>query len=310
MSAPNVSILIVAYRSREVIDGCLQSLPQAAARTNHEVLLIDNGDDGTGGLVAETYPKVRVVPSRGNVGFGTANNILSHSARGDYVLFLNPDTIAEPGAVDALVDFARDRQEASAWGGTILSPEGRPDVSNHLTLPSLRRLASAAMGMERLHSGTSSEGFSRERRVGALCGAFFMMRRKTFEDMGGFDPTFFLYSEELDLFTRLAKKGGHSLATPDARIRHLIGTTGTMTAQRMLYKSAGAMHYARKHWSRPKAWLAGVLIWIAAFERALVGALVRDRTSRLAVMGRTSWAICARPGFWWHGYARGRPRNA
>lgn len=301
---PDVSIMIVAYEARDIIDDCLASIAASKTKASYEVLLIDNGTDGTAAHVAEHSPDVRVVPSRGNIGFGAGNNAIAEHARGTYLLLLNPDTIVEPGAIDALLAFARERSEAVAWGGTIKAPDGSPDVSNFLRLPALAQLAYAALGVERFYTRKHCRGdASSVRVVEALCGAFFLIGADDYRRLGGFDESFFLYSEEMDLFARITAEGGIVLSTPASSIVHLIGTSGTMSESRAIYKARGLMHFARKHWSKPKRLAAAVLIWLAAFERSVVGLTRSDRSSRVALMGRVSWALCKRPSEWVRGYA-------
>ena len=302
--APLVSVMIVAYQAREVIDDCLRSIMQSDTEASIEVLLIDNGTDGTGNLVAENYPAVKIVPTRGNIGFGAGNNAIAEFAKGKYLLLLNPDTIVEPGAIDALLSFARERDDALAWGGLIKTPNGTPDVSNFLRLPTLEQLLYAALGLERLYTRKNApDDANAERTVEALCGAFFMIRLLDYRRFGGFDESFFLYSEEMDLFARIANEGGTVLTTPASGIVHLIGTSGTMSEGRAIFKAKGLMHFARKHWSAPKVVAAAALIWLAAFERSLVGLTRCDRSSRIAQLGKVSWAICRRPSEWIKGYS-------
>lgn len=303
-SAPVISIMIVAYEARDVVGDCLCSIAESGTKAAYEVLLIDNGTDGTAEYLAKQFPEVRIVPSRGNIGFGAGNNAIAEHASGNYLLLLNPDTIVEPGSIDALLSFAAERDDAVAWGGLIKSPDGTPDVSNFLRLPALTQLFYAALGVERFYTKKHLEGdLQRVRVVEALCGAFFLISADQYHRFGGFDESFFLYSEEMDLFARIAKKGGIILATPTSSIVHLIGTSGTMSERRAIFKARGLMHFARKHWSKPKVFAAAILIWVAAFERSVVGLAKTDRSSRVAQMGKVSWALCRQPFEWLRGYS-------
>ncbi|WAT17035.1 glycosyltransferase family 2 protein [Aurantiacibacter sp. MUD11] len=304
VGTPVVSIMIVAYQALDVISNCLTSIATSRTSAAYEVLMIDNGTDGTTDYVRNEFPDVQIIPSRGNIGFGAGNNAIAEHANGTYLLLLNPDTVVQPDAIDELLDFAAKHDEAIAWGGVINSPDGAPDVSNFLRLPSLTQLIYAALGVERLysrmHHDLSNDPII-QREV--LCGAFFLIKSTEYRRIGGFDESFFLYSEEMDFFARIAKEGGTVLATPNSKIIHLIGTSGTMSEERALYKAQGMMHFAHKHWSKPKIFLAAFLIWLAAFERAIIGLTQIDRSSRVAQMGRVSWALCWQPGAWMRGYS-------
>ena len=101
---PLLSIIIVAYRSRDELGPCLASLPRALAGAPVEVIVVDNSpDDGAGELVRRDFPWVRYLAPGDNLGFGRGSNLGYREAAGDFVLFLNPDTVANEAALEHLV---------------------------------------------------------------------------------------------------------------------------------------------------------------------------------------------------------------
>src|SRR6478752_427151 len=109
---PEVSVLMVGYRTRDELDRCLTSLFAGSAgllaRDGLEVVLVDNASgDGTVEHVRAAFPQVRLIPLEENIGFGRAMNLAASEARADHLVLLNPDTVVRPGAVESLVAFAR-----------------------------------------------------------------------------------------------------------------------------------------------------------------------------------------------------------
>ena len=203
---PAVSILIVAYNSADLIAACLDSIPPACTRHDYEILLVDNGDGSTEALVRSAYPDVRIVPSKGNVGFAAGNNWLASHARSDRFLILNPDMELKPGSIDALQDGAALHPDAGAWGGVTVDAEGMPDSGNAIAMPSMVEFASAALGRS-IVGNSKFKGVERDAEVDVLIGGFVMFDRTAWEKAQGFDEGYFLYCEEVDLYYRLNRLG-------------------------------------------------------------------------------------------------------
>jgi GT2 family glycosyltransferase len=305
---PEVSVLIVAFRSKAFILDCIQSIYANTMRTSLEILLIDNSNDGAVARIAEHAPMVRVLPNGENLGFARGNNRLAAAARADRLLLLNPDTFLCDDAIDRLTDFSRSRPHAGAWGGITVTPEGDYDAGNRLVFPSLGRLARWALGDgDALSEGGLPAGAVEPAPVEVLSGSFMMVRRDVWNSLGGFDESYFLYSEEVDFFLRLKRLGLEAWATPDAVVVHDVGSGDRHSPQRLLYRVTGQAHFVRKHWSWPKASAAAGLIWVGVAWRwlaaAILSALPRDR-ARWRTRRRGYAGLLRHPGQWWRGYLR------
>lgn len=300
--APRLSVLVVAYQSRAFLETCIGSVI-AHTSAPIEILVIDNGTDGGGAAVTQRFAEVRAIASEGNIGFGAGNNRLAAAARAPYLLLLNPDTRVEDDAIDRLLAFATSRPDAVAWGGRTVSPAGHPDSGNHIVIPTLGALARLVLGDG---SGMRAGGLADDARepapVDVLCGGFMMIRTDVWRAFGGFDETFFLYSEEVDLFVRLKAAGHVVLATPDSAIVHDVGSGEALSPTRTFYRTVGQMQFARKHWRGPSATVAAALIWTAAAQRFAYGLALGWRKPRAAAMRRAYEPIALRPSRWWLGY--------
>ncbi|MFO6446933.1 glycosyltransferase family 2 protein [Erythrobacter sp. NE805] len=301
-AVPAVSILIVAYNSRGFIADCIGSVIEHTAPGSYEILLVDNGKDDTAGFVAERFPAVRIIPGQGNIGFGRGNNLIAQHARGEYLLLLNPDTRLVDPAIDRLLAFARTRGGA-AWGGLTTYPDGTLDGGNFLAIPTLSGIVQSAFGLtSAVKTRSRIEQLAEPVRVDVLCGGFAMIARSAWDALGGFDPSFLLYSEEIDLFARLKRIGGEVWLTPEVRIIHDVGSGNSQSAARMRFLYTGLMHYARRHWQGLAIPVIGVAYWIAAFRRWLVSVLLGPVSGFHRARRRALAPIVLEPGVWWRGY--------
>lgn len=297
----DVSILIVAYNSAAIISACLGSIPDACKSYNYEVLLVDNGDGTTEALVAENYPWVRIVPSKGNIGFAAGNNLLAASAQGRHLLLLNPDVELKSEAIDRLLDATKTYPTASAWGGVTLDRDDRPDLGNTVHAPSLREMASRVMGRS-LAATAPLVGVDEDAPVAVLSGSFAMFTRQAWDEVGGLDERYFLYCEEVDLFYRLAQRGHTFWRIANSRANHDVGHGDILSPTRELYLNAGVVQFTRLHWCRSDAFAARILILTFSLQRYLLGKVFGWRSRNLANLSKRQRLVALYPHYWWNGY--------
>ena len=299
---PDVSVLIVGYNSAQVIQNCLNSILKACQNYELEVLFVDQGDGSTEVLVKEEFPAVTIVPSRGNLGFAGGNNLLKASAKGKNLLLLNPDVELHSNAIDILLDAAESYPEAAAWGGITLTRDGTPDIGNTVHVPSIGEMASRLFGRSRM--GLSGhEKFDADERVAALSGGFVLISKTAWDEIEGLDERYFLYCEEVDFFYRLSQRGHSFWRISAARAFHDIGHGEAASPRRSLNSVTGKMQFARLHWSKPRQFLAFMLIWLGALERYLIGSLLGKFKPALGELARSNRLIALYPGHWRNGYA-------
>lgn len=308
----DISVLIVCYRSRELIKQCLRGLFDHTIGCSYEVLLLDCSGDGAVDLVSDAFPQVRIIPNDENLGFARANNLLAEHARGAYLLLLNPDTIVTDNAIGELHQTAVAHPDAGAIGGRTRRPDGSRDPGCRQVFPTLGRLAVAAFGGARILDGALPEDATEPSSVETLSGAFMMVRTDVWREMDGFDTGYFMYAEELDLCYRLRRAGYPIIMTPAAEIVHLVGSGDARSPARVLMITRARMHFCRKFWSRPRAVAGGTLLWTHALVRYIAAVAARGvlRRPNLESLQRAYEGVAWRPGRWWHGFADGDPRSA
>jgi GT2 family glycosyltransferase len=253
-----VSVLIVGYRTRDELAACLPSVFTSSQGVTMEVVLVDNASgDGTAEWVAEAFPQVRLVALDENIGFGRAVNLAAELVRGEYVLLLNPDTVVRPGAIDALLRFARTNPQAGLVGGRTLTEAGTTEPSSCWGRPTFWSTFCFATGLSTAFS--SSPLFNPElmptwdrddsREVGVITGCLLLTSMVTWQALGGFDPRFFMYSEDTDLSMRAWKAGYRPAITPEAEVVHTIGASSSVKSTRRVMIMRGKVTVARKHWA-------------------------------------------------------------
>jgi GT2 family glycosyltransferase len=224
-TAARATVLVVTFNHRDVVPRCLDAL-RATIGPADEVIVVDNASaDGTADLIATRYPWVRLVRSPHNGGYGAANNLGAGLARGEYLVFLNPDAVPLPGWLEGLLEGL----VRAAGEGT----PGGPDRAAGVLVTARLLLAGApervdTFGNEVHISGiTTSRGWGRPagadtepEEVPAVSGACFAVRRRLFQRLGGFDTRLFLYFEDTELSLRARLAGCRCVALPAARVLH------------------------------------------------------------------------------------------
>lgn len=226
---PKVSFVTVCYRTPHWIRMLLKGLEQASLSVPFEYFLVDNAaGEGTGDMVREKYPWVRVIDAPRNVGFGAGNNLALKRARGEYVMLLNPDVVVFEGETEKLVRFMDDHPDVAFAGPGLHNPDGsRQDSCYRFPSPLIPIYRRSVLGKtpwgrraveQYLMRGALA--FDKPSEVDALMGSAIIMRRKALDNIGLFDENFFMYMEEVDICRRAWKQGWRVAYVPHAKFVH------------------------------------------------------------------------------------------
>ena len=193
---------------------CLASVAADATAAN-ETILVDNAStDGSLDAARARYPGVRVVETGANVGFAAGANRGAAVARGDVLVFLNPDARVEAGAIDVLIEALTMTPGAGIAGGGLVDAAGRWQPGAARFHPVAHLLLDTTPG--RLAArGRRAPGI-----VDWVYGTFMAVRRDLFRQLGGFDESYFVYGEDLDLCHRAGAVGLRTIHVPGARAVH------------------------------------------------------------------------------------------
>ncbi len=268
-----LSIIIVNYNTRALLQDCLQSLMNTEGR-DCEVIVVDNASvDGSVEMVESTFPGVVVVRNQDNAGFAKANNQGITLAKGKYLLLLNSDTVVRNGALGVMADFLNLNPTVGAVTCKLLNTDGtiQASISNR---PGPVLLFFRLLGVSRLISGDrarrwlsrtfgfflgktirsyltpyAANGSSME--IENISGACMMLRGEAIEQVGLLDESFFMYFEDMDYCVRLQDAGWKMYYLPQGEIVHLGGgSSGGRMRNYSVHSYRALFLFYRKHFSR------------------------------------------------------------
>lgn len=285
---PSVGVIIVNYNAggllAQSVGGALDE-----ARVS-EVLVSDNGSSDDS--IAELRrchggdPRLTVIENGANLGFSRGNNIALRQTQADYLLFLNPDCLLQPGTLDGMLEFIQGRPEVGMAGCRIDNPDGSEQASGRRSIPTpfsglarfghldklplprwLRPSRPVDLGNQPLPD--------QPQPVEAISGAFMLVRREALEQVGPLDEEYFLHCEDLDWFVRFRLAGWKIMFVPRYAVIHYKGSCSGRHPIRVLWhKHHGMVRFFRKFqfqdYPRPFAWLVVVAVWL---RFALVAAI-------------------------------------
>lgn len=218
---PIASVILLGFNRRRFIEDCLSSVLDQDLRRPYEVVFVDNGStDGSPDLVRERFPQVRVIENGKNYGYAEGNNIGYRHSRGEYLVFLNDDTVVHRSWLRTLIEAVESSPEIGAGHANIVQPwypefagiSERADASAAYTSEANR------LGYIRYHKLPSIDRLYDTLFLHGVC---IILRRSVAEQMDYiFDPDFFAYAEDLDLGLRVRALGYRSVAIPKAVVYH------------------------------------------------------------------------------------------
>jgi N-acetylglucosaminyl-diphospho-decaprenol L-rhamnosyltransferase len=231
---PLLTIIIVAYKSRDEIGPCLASLPRVLDGRAVEVIVVDNSPgDGADELIRAQFPWVDYVAAEKNLGFGRANNLGYARSHGECVLFLNPDTACNEAALAQCVARVRAERTIGLISPKLVLADGAMDLACRRSIPTPWDGFCRASGLAGAFPRTKFfTGYNLTYlpaddtyEVGAINGAFMLARREVLERVGRFDENFFMYGDDLDLCIRMARAGYKIVYDGRVQITHLKGVS-------------------------------------------------------------------------------------
>ena len=295
---PALTVQIVSYNTRDLTLSCLGTLFAATAEPMRVVVLDNASDDGSADAVAAAFPQVDLIRSAENLGFARANNVIAETVTSEWLLLLNSDTEVLPGAIDALLGFARANPAHGIYGGRTRFPDGSLNPGScfdRLTPWSAFCDATglaAAFRDSALFDPEHIGGWARDsvREVDIVSGCFFLIRAALWRELGGFDPRFFMYGEEVDLCHRARARGWRPVVTPAATIVHLGGASRSSPASKRIQVARSRASVVELHWpARWRPW-GRAMLWLWAANRYAAATLMARAGVGRAAAPRGLWA--------------------
>jgi GT2 family glycosyltransferase len=285
----DVSILIVSYNTRVLLDSCLASV-QTQTSCIYEVIVVDNAShDGSSELVQQQYPAVKLIQNSTNAGFSIAVNQASRAAQGCYLLLLNSDSVLWTGAIDRLVTYMDAHPDVGICAPANLSTQGKHKRNYQQTstpwhycraalrpfIPSVVRAGKRSFLPTR-HLVLPDSG-SIVQDVEVVHGNSLMIRASLFKAVGGLDEAFFMYVEDVDLCLRVRQAKQQIRYVPESVITH---HGGRSSADQQIIRINGMIgyhiirsryHYVQKHFGRSWMWMLRLCYILASVGWFLLG---------------------------------------
>jgi len=251
-----LSIIIVSWNVCTVVVQCIRSIIENPSSCSYEIILVDNhSSDETVSSVRSKFSEVTVIENEENIGFARANNQGVKSAKGEYLFFLNPDTIMHSGTLEYLIDFMDNNKDVGMCGPKLLNDDGSIQRSVR-RFPSYRGALYRFTFLRYFKIFKNSYqswlmrdfDYQSQRDVDQLMGAALLVRKSIIEKQGGFDERYFMYYEEVDLCYRIKQNGWRIVYLPQACITHLGGRSSQQVpAAKRIMMLKSMLKFFRKH---------------------------------------------------------------
>lgn len=291
-----LTVCIVNYNGGEFLPACIESVLESDLDSVPEIVVVDNrSTDGSMELIRKRFPGVRIIENERNTGFASANNRASDSAAGRFLLFLNPDTVVPPDGLRRMVSFLESRDGTAACGCRLIHPETGRVESSARSDPELLPLLWNLTYIDRLFP--SSPFFARylmthaqeleERDADWVTGACLLVRSDVFEQVGGFDSSFFMYCEDIDLCYRIRRAGWRICYYPAVSIGHYRGLSsaqhrgageGELSIWGARQYAGSVLMFYAKHYGNMKTVLLRIVLTVTSLFKAAVWITVGSLT--------------------------------
>lgn len=288
----DISVVVVNWNAGNQLRSCIDSVIAFGWNFVESIVVVDNGSTDGSAETVEGLPKVKVIRTGENLGFGKACNLGARYTTSQYLLFLNPDAALFSDTLSKVLTYMEDQANAKVGicGVQLLDETGHISRSC-ARFPSSLRFIAHATGVDRIFSRLghfmAEWDHNESRQVDHVIGAFFFVRCALFNDLGGFDERFFVYLEDLDFSYRVHHAGFTSVYLTNVQAFHAGGgTSNQVKARRLFYSLRSRLLYAFKHFSLIGAF--GVLLATLFLEPLSRSVLALTRNSWSSV--RETWS--------------------
>lgn len=282
-SVLELSIIIINYNVKFLLEQCLHSVQKAIVGLDAELIVVDNHSaDESISYLGPLFPDVLFIQNIENLGFAKANNQALKFCKGEYVLFLNPDTLLPEEALHKCLEHIRMYPKAGALGVRMIDGRGKflPEskrafpspMASFCKLAGLAALFPRSGFFNRYALGNLDE--YENHSVDVLAGAFMLVKKEVLLQMKGFDEDYFLYGEDIDLSYRIQKAGFQNLYFGETAIIHFKGeSSATHSLNRVNYFYKAMLVFVDKHYRSGTAKLFSVFLRLAIALRAVISGL-------------------------------------
>ncbi len=277
-----LSIIILSYNTKELTVKCLESIVsqymEQLENGEFEIIVVDNASsDASASKISNLKSQIsnlKVIKNKENLGFAKGCNIGARESRGRYLLFLNSDTEVLDRGFLGMIKFLEENDNVTILGGKLLNKDGsaQPSCGKFYNLFNLFLML---MGIERF--GVLKSSPKNIQRVDWVSGGCMMIRSKFFQEIGGFDEKFFMYTEDMELCFRAKKIDNPTYFYPNVKVLHkTLGSSSKAFAIINIYK--GLLYFYRKHKSHLEYLVARIMLVVKGRIVIFLGLIVNNKT--------------------------------
>jgi len=256
-----VSIIIVNHNTKKLTRQTIETVIDNTENIDYEIIVVDNSTDSSQKFEF-FHEKVNILLDINNFGFGNACNIGARLAKGDFLLFLNSDTIIHENTIGKCIEYLKKENNIGSLGVRVILENGMLDHGCKRGFPTPQSALYYYLGLDKKYPESKKYGAYRQtfiseyetKEVDSVSGSFMIVPKTVFEELNGFDETFFMYGEDLDLCFRIKEKKYRIIYFADTYIIHLKGQSGLHTKSKfVIYHFYNAMllfykkHYKKKY---------------------------------------------------------------
>lgn len=284
MEQPELSIIIVNYNVKLLVEQCLLSVRRAVKNITAEIFVVDNNSsDGSVEYLKPKFPEITFIQNKNNPGFSKANNQAIRQAKGKYVLLLNPDTVIGENTLQNTCQFMKTHVDAGGIGVKMINASGRFLPESKRSYPSPWNSFCKMFGLSYLFP--KSRCFAKYQlkyldenqihKVEVLSGAFMLLRQETLKKIGLLDERFFMYGEDIDLSYRIILGGYTNYYLPENIIHYKGESTRTndITYIKTFYNAM--LLFFKKYYPR-SGYVFSTIIYIAIYIRENIDLIHRS----------------------------------
>ena len=254
-----LSVIILNYNVRYFLELCVLSVQKAIQNLDAEIIVVDNhSSDDSSVLMKTQFPSIRYIENATNFGFPKGNNIAVAAAKGEYICILNPDTVVAENTFEKILAFAKSKTDLGIVGCKLIDGSGSFLPESKRGIPTPWVAFTKIFGLYKLFPKSSffnkyyaqHLGENQTVKVDILVGAFMVMKRELYNELGGFDENCFMYADDIDLSYRALQNGKSNYYFADTTVIHYKGESTTRDQKYMMHFQEAMQFFYKKHFRK------------------------------------------------------------
>ncbi len=260
----DLSIIIVNYNTRKLLEKCLESVFKSVGSVKFEVWVSDNGSiDGSIEMMKQKFPQVKLIENNANLGFSKGNNVAIKQATGKYILLLNSDTEIKPDTLELSLKYMDEHEDVGIMGCKVLLPDGSLDQASRRKFPNPWNSFLRLFGFKKFSDYNIDSPIDQEMEVDAVMGAYLLIRKSVIDQVGLLDEEYFMYGEDLDWCWRVKEAGYKVVYYPKAEITHFkYGSSQAIPFRTIKWAHTAMKIFYRKHYAPKYNWVFNKFVYL------------------------------------------------